>query len=109
MKWWEWVVIACTALNVLVLLGIFWVFSDVLKVIAGIKGPKPEPAKPIEPPKEVVLPTGRTIPVMPRWMDPASEKGLEFLAYEEILREPNKFTEAERVEAETYFERLQAD
>lgn len=109
MKWWEWIVVACTVVNVGFIVVAFWVFSDVFKAVVLIKGeaekqaPKAEPEK-LGPPS----PQG-DLPVMPRWMDPASEKGLEFEAYMEILSEPGRFTEEDRKEADEYFQRLRSD
>lgn len=113
MKWWEWIVVGCTVVNVGIIVVAFWVFSDVLKAVVLIKGEAakgtdaPSGGFAMEPTVQATPATKGDLPVMPRWMDPASEKGLEWLAYDEIIREPSRFSEADHAEAEAYFARLE--
>lgn len=81
---------------------LFWIARDFVAELrtlrAGLKAAGPAP----RPPVASRVPG---VPPMPDFMGD-HEKELEYAAYEEILGDQGRFSEAERLEAEDYFERL---
>lgn len=109
MTWWAWLLVVLGFLFLGGVAFVLWIATDLVKAAVAVRNAvaQNKAAEMLPPP--TVPARGEKVPAreFPARVDPASEQGMEWLAYDEILREPHRFSAEDIAEAEAYFAKLE--